>query len=186
MSRRVGDLKQAMEWSGQTVIRHVCGTLLDAGLEWVGVVLGYERERLAEELAGLEVHVVENPEYAAGMFSSVQRGLRAAPAGAVACVVALVDQPRVTAGTIRALVEDHRRAGAAVTIPRFEGRTGHPVVLSREVIEATLSAAPDVRLRDVLEGFGDRTHFLDLETDSVIDDIDTMEDYVRQRRRADG
>ena len=55
------------------------------------------------------------------------------------------------------------------------------VVLDREVIDATLAAGPTSTLRDVLMGFSERTTRVDVESDSVISDIDTLDDYERQR-----
>jgi len=181
MSRRVGQLKQALDWSGRSILRHVAETLLAAGLRPVCVVLGHERVRLARELAGLDVHVVENPAYESGMFSSVRCGLAALPPDATSCVIALVDQPRVTADVIRQLVGEHLRHAAAVTMPRFGAETGHPVVLARRVVDAALAADPTATLRDVLAGFAEHAHYVDVETDSVVSDIDTMSDYERQR-----
>lgn len=182
-SRRVGHLKQLLDWGGQSILRHVAQTLLDAGLDPVGVVLGHERDRLAKELAGLAVRIVENPDYEAGMVSSVRCGLGSLPPETAACVIALVDQPRVTAEVIRRLVERHRRSGAAVTLPRCGGQTGHPVVVGRDVITAVLSATSDSTLREVLSGFAARTSYLDVEDDSVLRDIDTQAAYEQELRK---
>ena len=181
MSRRVGQLKQTLDWAGRSILRHVTQTLLDAELNPVHVVLGYERERLADELAGLDVRIVENRDYEAGMFGSVRRGLAALPNDATCCVLALVDQPRVPAAVVRRLVDEHLLRATAVTTPRYLGQTGHPVVLGRIVIEAVLAAPADSTLRNVLAPFADRTHYVDLDDSSVIADIDTWEDYVEQR-----
>ena len=105
-SRRVGQLKQALDWSGRSILRHVAETLLAAGLRPVCVVLGYERVRLAGELAGLDVHIVENPAYESGMFSSVRCGLAALPADVTSCVLALVDQPRCVGAIAGTGVDD--------------------------------------------------------------------------------
>ena len=180
-SRRVGQLKQALDWSGRTILRHVTETLVEAGLTPVCVVLGYERKRLARALNGLDVQIVENAHYAEGMFSSVRCGLGAVPADANGCAVALVDQPRITPQLVRTLVGAHRRHHPEVTMPRFGGRAGHPVVLGRAAIGAVLAASPMVTLRDVLADFVGSTHYVDVDTDSVVSDIDTLEDYERQR-----
>ncbi len=183
MSRRVGQLKQLLDWSGRSILCHVAGVLLDAGLHPVIVVLGHQRDRLAVELRGMDVHIVENPDYEAGMFGSVRCGLAALPRDATRCVVALVDVPGVDADVVRQLVGTHEDRGAAVVVPRHAGQTGHPVVLDRRVIDAALAADPTVTLRDVLTGFADRTVYVDVETDSVVRDIDTLRDYEQQRPR---
>lgn len=181
MSRRVGRLKQALDWAGRSILRHVTQTLLDAELNPVCVVLGFEREPLAGELAGLNVRIVDNPNYEAGMFGSIRCGLTAVPSDTTRCVVALVDQPGVSAAVIRRLVDEHSQHAAAVTIPRHRGQTGHPVVLDRAVIDAVLAAPADSTLRVVLATFADRTRTVDVHDKSVVADIDTWQDYVEQR-----
>ncbi len=182
-SRRVGQLKQLLDWSGRTILRHVAETLVEARLAPVCVVLGHQRERLVRELEGLDVQIVENADYAQGMFSSVRSGLAALPTDAVGCAVALVDQPRITSQLVRKLVGAHHQYRSAVTMPRFGERTGHPVVLGRAAIAAVLAASPTVTLRDVLADFLAATHYVDVDTDSVVADIDTLDDYERQRPR---
>jgi len=183
MSRRVGQLKQMLDWSGRSILCHVAGTLLDAGLQPVIVVLGHQRDRLAAELRGVDVHIVENPDYETGMFGSARCGLAALPKDVMRCVVALVDLPGVDCDVVRRVVGAHQDRDAAVTIPRHAGRTGHPVVLGRDVIDVALAAAPSVTLRDVLARFADRTVYVDVDTDSVVRDIDTLHDYEQQRPR---
>lgn len=183
MSRRVGQLKQMLDWSGRSILCHVAGMLLDAGLQPVVVVLGHQRDRLAAELRGVDVHIVENPDYETGMFGSVRCGLAALSKDVTRCVVALVDLPGVDSDVVRQLVGAHEGRDAAVTIPRYAGRTGHPVVLDRDVIDAALAADPTGTLRDVLAGFADRTVYVDVDTDRVVRDIDTLHDYEQQRPR---
>jgi molybdenum cofactor cytidylyltransferase len=181
-SRRVGQLKQLLDWNGRSILRHTAGTLVAAGLDPVCVVLGHQRDRLASELADLGVHIIDNPDYDASMFSSVQCGLKALPQEVVGSLIALVDQPRIDSELIKQLVEDHLRSGAAVTLPRHQGSTGHPIVMGRDAIAAVLAAPPMATLREVLTRFADRTHHVDVRTDSVLRDIDTLLDYERERQ----
>ncbi|MBN1343034.1 MAG: nucleotidyltransferase family protein [Phycisphaerae bacterium] len=183
MSRRVGHLKQLLDWAGQSVIRHATQTLLRAGLSPVIVVLGHERQRLAAEIDDLDARIIENPDYEQGMFSSVRAGLAAVPREAPCCVLALVDQPRITDDLVRRLVEYHQQHGAAVTIPRAMNRSGHPVAMARSVIDDVLAANSSSTLRDVLAKHEADTAYLDVETDAVLYDIDTWQDYERQRPR---
>lgn len=181
-SSRVGSMKQLLDWRGRTLLRHVTQVLLDADLDPVLVVLGHEADRLRREVEDLPVRVVENVEYDWGMFSSVQCGLRAFCAETDMCVLALVDQPAIDAGLIRDLIREHTRGDALVTMPVYAGQSGHPVVLDRQVIDAVVHAPSDVTLRDVLTGFADSTRRIEVGTDSVLHDIDTMADYERQQR----
>ncbi len=180
-SSRVGTMKPLLDWRGRTMLRHITRVLLDAYLDPLVIVLGHEAERLRSEVDDLPVQVAVNDDYDRGMFSSVRCGLRGLTDRVDACVLALVDQPRIDAELVRRLIREHTQSEAAVTLPAYAGQTGHPIVLSRTVIDAALRADANATLRDVLAAFADRTRRVEVASDSVLKDIDTMDDYRRQR-----
>lgn len=98
------------------------------------------------------IDAVSLPASGIDMFGSLRIGLTAladVPWGAV--VVLPVDHPLVRARTIRALAE----ASGPASIPRLEGRHGHPIRLAREVAERIISGdLPGPTLREVLREVG--------------------------------
>lgn len=66
---------------------------------------------------------------------------------------------------------------APVVIPRFRGRKGHPVRISRAVIEELLALPPGSRPTDVLYRHAGATRFLDTDDPGVVDDIDDRAAY---------
>ncbi len=50
---RYGAAKQALPWNGETLAAHAARIALDAGLDPVIVVLGYQAESVEKSLAGL-------------------------------------------------------------------------------------------------------------------------------------
>lgn len=179
-SSRVGTMKQLLDWHGRSILRHLSSVLLDADLDPVVVVLGHEAERLREEIDDLPLRVVVNEDYDRGMFSSVQCGFRALMEEVDACVVALVDQPRIDPDLLRRLVREHMHEGAQVTIPVYAGQTGHPIVVGRNVATASTRTEGNATLRDVLSAFSDLTHHARADGDCILTDIDTLEEYERQ------
>ena len=87
----------------QPLLGRVARMCLDAGVAKVAAVLrpGDDRRR-AVLPAGVEI--VENPEFAEGMASSIRAGLKAVARDTRAVVVVLADMPDVSASDIRALV----------------------------------------------------------------------------------
>ncbi|MGH6635571.1 MAG: nucleotidyltransferase family protein [Gammaproteobacteria bacterium] len=74
------------------VIRHVVQTTLDAGLDPVIVVVGYDREALRAALEGLlPVRMVDNDDYEEGLASPIRAGVSAIVTDVDAAVFLLGD-----------------------------------------------------------------------------------------------
>lgn len=103
--------KALLPHRGGTLVEHATRILLTGGCDAVVVVLGAEaaRVRAGSSLDGPGVRVVENPDWATGMASSLRVGVAAAldlvPARVV---VAHVDQPGVGPDDVARLLAAHR------------------------------------------------------------------------------
>ena len=170
--------------SGETFFDRVTGTLLDAGIQDVVVVVGADAEAIracARPRAG--VRIVENPDYGQGQLSSLLAGLRAIDAArTTAALVTLIDVPLVSAATVRTLLAAQRERGAPVVRPVSNGRHGHPVIIGRELFDEleradlTQGAKPVVRARaaEMIE--------VPIDDEGAFTDIDTREDYEKYIR----
>ena len=150
------------------------------------VVVGADAERLREVCEPYGVRVVENPDWAEGMSTSVRAGLRSLGPEVRAAVILLADQPLVGAGAVGRLVEAFE-AGAKVAVATYGGKPRNPVLFSREVwplLEAELSgdegARPFLRRHPKL--------LTQVPCDRVGDpaDVDTAEDLRRLAEMSTG
>jgi nicotine blue oxidoreductase len=129
--RRYGGPKALIVHEGQRLVDRALVALRDGGCAPVVVVLGAAADavRAAARLTGATV--VENPDWATGMGSSLRAGLAAlAGTDVVAAVVLLVDMPGITAAAVRRVAD--RAAPDALATAGYGGRRGHPVLLGRE------------------------------------------------------
>jgi molybdenum cofactor cytidylyltransferase len=188
LSLRMGRLKQLLPFGNHTVIEQVVGTLLRSPVDEVLVVVGHERARIEAVLAGWPVRTVFNAGYAGGeMLSSVQAGLGALAPDCRAALLALGDMPGLERDVVGQLVDAYHRAGdEAVYIPSHRMRAGHPVLVPRPYWEAILGLPPGSSLRSVLRGPDTRVVWVEVDTPSVLRDVDTPEEYERELRRLDG
>lgn len=186
-SKRMGRAKMLLPWGETTVIGQVVMTLAEAGLEEIVVVVGGDGDLVQKALKGTPARTVFNPEYAAGdMLSSVQVGLRAISAEAQVALVALGDQPQMRVDIVKALVQEFYRTGAALVAPSYQMRRGHPLILARRLWGDVLTVHPPQTLRDVLNMYRQEMHYLIVNTDSVLHDLDTPEDYEKHHPKANG
>lgn len=184
LSRRMGTLKPLLQLAGKPLIAHVLDALTAATtISPIIVVTGHQREPLSAAVAGRDVVLVHNEAYAEGeMLSSIQTGLRALPSAASgidAVMIALCDQPLVRSQTITQLVTAWSERRPRVLLPRFNGKHGHPIVLSAGGIEEIQSL--DGKRGATLKDYTSRHERLDLEVDdpAVLHDIDTPEDFQK-------
>jgi molybdenum cofactor cytidylyltransferase len=187
LSRRMGRFKLLLPWQGQTVIGQVLTTLAQAGVDQILVVTGNRAEEVAAALPAGPARTVLNPRWAEGeMLSSIQAGLAALSSedrGIAAALLCLGDQPQMQAATVTALLA----AGAAtgwmrLLVPSYQMRAGHPILLPRWIWPAVL-AAPD-HLRSVMAAHRAYIDYVTIDTPTILADLDTPEDYARERPAA--
>lgn len=179
-SRRMGAPKLNLPWGETTVLGQVLSTLLEAGLEEIVVVMGAHPLQGLEALAAQGVRAVVNPDYAQGeMLSSFQAGLRAVSPGSRAALLALGDQPQMEVEVVRAVLGVYRRDRPKLLIPSYQMRRGHPWMVSRELWEEILRLEPPASLREFLHAHAGEIQYLPVETETVLLDLDTPQDYER-------
>ncbi len=138
----------------------------------VYAVFGFDAERMIRK-APDSVIAVSNPEYQKGMLTSLQAGLRAMSPLPKRVLFTLVDHPAVAAETVSALLH----SDAPLTMPRYAGKRGHPVVIGRELARELLMEPPTSKLNDVLDRHSADIHYIDVEDPGVRDDIDDPKLY---------
>ena len=96
----------------------------------------------------------------------MQCGLGGVPAEAEGVLLTLVDHPAVARETIDTLLDSPR--GGIFRVPRYQGRRGHPVWFSRELIPEFLALSVDAAARDVVRAHAGRTEFVDVNDPGVV------------------
>jgi CTP:molybdopterin cytidylyltransferase MocA len=173
--RRFGAAKQLADLDGVPLLQHAVDVMLAVpALDRVVVVLGAAAEQIgaAVRFASAEPIVCEG--WAEGMAASLRCGVEEL-ARADWVVVTLGDMPGVTPEAIEAVI------GATEAAPRadavrasYAGRAGHPVALSRTLLERVGALRGDVGARELLRDAMVR----DVEAGHLgrPDDVDTPEE----------
>lgn len=178
-STRLGRPKQLLSHRGRTLLRHAAETALAAAVGPVVVVLGAEAERMRPELAGLDVHVVENPRWAEGQSTSLHAGLdaiedRVAPP---AVLFTTCDQPLVTADILRELTGVYAASRPPLVACEYAGATGVPALFDRSLFVSLRALAGDEGARSVIVRH--RATAVVVPFPDAAMDVDTAEDVQR-------
>jgi molybdenum cofactor cytidylyltransferase len=173
-TRMGGPNKLLAEIGGRPLVRIVAEQALASRAAPVIVVTGHERAKVDAALAGLKLRLVHNPDYAAGLSTSLKAGLAALPPHVDGAIVCLGDMPQVTAALIDRLAEafDPER-GALVVVPTIEGKRGNPVVWSRRFFPDLMALEGDVGARHLIATYADVVAEVPVEDAAALTDVDT-------------
>jgi CTP:molybdopterin cytidylyltransferase MocA/carbon monoxide dehydrogenase subunit G len=182
---RFGGTKQLALLDGKPLVRHAVEAAREAGIADVTVVVGYDDEAVASA-AGPEASIVANPRHAEGQSTSLVAGLDALGDDVDAAVILLADQPGITPGMIRNLVETAASRGEPIVRLRFVDGPG-PALLGRSVWDDVRRLEGDTGARELVQRRPNLVFeaFVDI---AAPRDVDTPADLdgIRDERRADG
>jgi len=174
----MGRPKQTLPVRGKPMLETVLEVFRRTKVDRIVVVLGaHERDVRAKVRFQSEV-VVSNPRHAGGMSSSLKVGLEAAGKGADAVIVALADQPLLSAATVDKLIKAYLQSKAPVVAPIYHGVRGNPVLLDRALFPSMMKVKGDIGARAVVEENRDSLFEVPVEDAGVLVDIDTPAEYM--------
>lgn len=177
-STRLGRPKQLLRFEGKSLLRRVAEIGLESCCRPVVVVLGSEAGRLRAELKDLPVETVVNSSWKQGLSSSIRCGLKALPADIRAAVLALVDQPGISARLIDRMVEVFTSGKSSLIACRYaNGVLGVPALFSRHYFTQLRNLQGDRGAKPLLEKYRQQVWPLAWAPGEI--DIDREEDWRR-------
>ncbi len=174
---RFGAPKQVLDYRGRPFVRAVAETAAASHLSPVIVVTGACHDQVAAALRGLPVILAHNPEWPAGLSTSVRVGVNALAPFTGAAVFLPADQPRVSAAVIGSLTERHATTLAPIVAPIVGDRRVSPALFDRAMFPDLSGLAGDVG-----GGALFATHPVEAVVctdDGLLLDVDTPADYRR-------
>jgi molybdenum cofactor cytidylyltransferase len=182
-SRRMGTQKLLLPWGSRTVIAQVVGVLASVAPEQIVVVTGGSHEQVAAALHGLNVTLAHNSQYRQGeMLGSLRVGLAALGETINAALVVLADQPQIQPEIVELILRQAEHTSSPLIVPSYRQRRGHPWLVRRALWPELLGMDADTEtLRDFLNRHAHQIEYLNVESSSVLMDLDTPEDYRQQR-----
>ena len=168
-SRRAGVWKMALPIKGRTVIERAIMGMYPV-VERIIVVGGYNFKNLLKIIEKYEKALpVYNENFPLGMFTSIQKGVEKVSGDRFFILPG--DIPLVRPSTYKYMLEQK----GDIIVPVYEGRKGHPVLLSYAMKELLLDEERDSNLKAFINRMGFKEVIVD---DPFIRmDIDTLEDY---------
>jgi molybdenum cofactor cytidylyltransferase len=182
-TRMGGPNKLLAELGGKTLVRIVTEQALASKAKGVIVVTGHQAEQVEKALQGLKVKFVRNPDFAAGLASSVKAGVAAVPDHADGAVICLGDMPLISADLIDRLIEAFAPdSGNLIAVPVSDGRRGNPVLWSRRFFNELMTLDGDIGARHLIARHSEAVAEVPVEGHGAFLDIDTPQALAAAQR----
>ncbi len=170
--------------AGKPMVRLTVETALASRARPVHVVLGHQACQVKAALAGLPVRFIDNPDYATGLSSSLQAGIRSLPPDLAGALVALADMPTLEPAHLDRLIEAFGAAqGHAIVVPVHAGQRGNPVLWPAGFFPKLMQLEGNSGARRLFASHADAIAEVALDTGAVLLDVDTPEALAQLRAR---
>ncbi len=185
-SARMGYPKALLEFRGRTFLQSILEASSALGIQRRIVVFGPNGDKILKNHDLHDVTVVWTKEFEAGPIGSIRAAIRAIqPHPVDGLLVWPVDMPHVTIATVETLLDGFRAGRAAIAVPTFEGKSGHPVIFGRAVFEELLDTPDGEGANAVVHADPGRVLKVEVDDPAVVEDLNTPSEYQTMRRRED-
>jgi molybdenum cofactor cytidylyltransferase len=182
-TRMGGPNKLLAELGGKKLVRIVTEQALASQASGVIVVTGHQAAEVERALQGLKVEFVHNPDFAAGLASSVKTGIAAVPDNADGAVVCLGDMPLIDSHLIDRLIEAFAPdRGNLIAVPVSDNRRGNPVLWARRFFDELMALDGDIGARHLIARHAEAVAEVPVEGHGAFLDIDTPQALEDARR----
>ena len=193
LSTRMGQPKQLLPFGESTIVETVIDNMLGAKFNEVIVVVGHCAEQVQDILGERPVKIVFNSNYHDGMLTSAQTGIRSLnfanarnKSNRDAFSLMLVDQPFITSELTDKVIDAYGQTDKGIVLPSYNYKRGHPVIFHHRYANDILALGTESGgVRSLFKSHSEDIHYVNVDTDDVLRDIDYREDYERalQRKR---
>ncbi|MCA1725851.1 MAG: nucleotidyltransferase family protein [Thermomicrobia bacterium] len=181
-STRLGQPKQLAPIAGRPALAYTLDALRASRITRIVLVLGHAADEIAAALDLSGITLVRNDAYAEGQSTSVITGVKALGDDVAAALMVVGDQPLLAPTVVDAMVRAFVETGGPFIVPVYGGEWGNPVLLARATWPLLDQLKGDTGARPILRKHMDMVLELPV-PGSLLDDIDTPEDYARLRAR---
>ena len=178
-SVRMNSPKQLLKFAGKTLLKIAAETAIESTYQPVIVVLGANFELTKTQIEDLPIEIVCNEDWQNGLSSSIKCGignlLKIAP-NINACIIALADQPFVTASHLNLFAEKFQHSDNLIIAAEYNDTIGVPAIFAREVFNDFKEISGDKGAKVIIEKHSNRLTTINLPEAAF--DIDTPQDFI--------
>ncbi|MFK7826760.1 MAG: NTP transferase domain-containing protein [Oligoflexales bacterium] len=186
-SQRMGVLNKLVLPNGeQSIIRTLLSNLIVSPVKAVFVVLGHQSELVQQEVEGLGVQSIFNPDYQNGLGTSISLGIKKiSQLGYNACLLCLGDLPLLKVSHFSHMVNAYQASpNKQIFVPFYCGKQGHPLIFNRTWFHYLTSLSGDKGAKELINTNPDCIQKVDFEDRAGLADVDTYDRYLELTERS--
>lgn len=166
-----------------TVVKRIVLTFQQVGISPIVVITGYKAEEIEHDLADYGVIFLRNEQYKnLQMFDSAKIGLAFLQNKCDQVIFNPVNISMFTPETIKKMIEYDQK----VISPSYHGKSGHPLLISSELIPRILKYDGNRGMRGAIENLGIKRQWMDIEDEGILydmDDLDRMDQFLKKHNQ---
>ncbi|RDI61770.1 nucleotidyltransferase family protein [Microvirga subterranea] len=184
---RFGGRKLLAPWGGGVLLHGALQVALSAPVAGVVLVTGADSKEVSEAAQDFaatwtnapDVHVIHAQDHRDGLSASLRAGLAALPPSASGAFIFLGDMLCIPSTVPAALADAMTLPNILAAAPVYEGRRGHPVLVSAFLFPQLAALHGDQGARRVLDGLGPALALVPTYDPGVLLDVDETADLAR-------
>ncbi len=183
-SKRMGKQnKLLLPVAGEALLVKLIKSVCDSEVGQVIVVIGHEAEKIRRELNNFPLSFVYNPNFSEGMTTSIKSGVKEVSPDCDGYMICLADMPFINTSEINKLIhayaQNRIKEKRLIVIPVYQRHRGNPVLFSTEFREDILEHKMEYGCKGVIMKNFESVKEIEMDDDSMLLDVDTLEDYQR-------
>jgi molybdenum cofactor cytidylyltransferase len=179
-SSRLGSPKQLLSYQDKTLLNHTIDAAKTAQDGIVVVILGGNHELIKDHIDEKEIMITYNSQWEGGMSSSIRAGLYdlvREHKDLDAVILAVCDQPFITAELFDALVLEANTSGKSIVASSYGDTLGTPVLFAEKYFAELSRLKGKQGAKAMVAKYDDEVAVVPFDKGHI--DIDTPEDYTR-------
>lgn len=155
-----------------TVIKRIVLTLQKASISPIVIITGYKADEIERDLANYGVIFLKNNKYEnSKKFDSAKIGLDFLQNKCDQVIFTPVSIPMFTTETLQIMME----CGKGLVSPSYNGKSGHPLLISSELIPKILEYDGNMGMRGAIKNTGAKREWINVDDKGILYDTDYIE-----------
>jgi|SRR5690625_590375 len=186
MSQRMGQAKLLLPLHGKLLFQHVLEVVHHHLIDQIVFITGFLTGEISDLIKTSEkVKVLHNPDYEAGMATSLKCGIRQIKDQVDATFIFLADQPFVPVQVIESIIEHYQtgqQEGTLIIRPSYQHVVGHPVLFDAQLFPEFNHIEGDEGGKNIIQRYHHALQIIPFANPIWGKDIDTPTDYHQMRK----
>ncbi len=166
-----------------TVVKRIVLTFQKVGISPIVIITGYKAKEIEHHLSDYGIIFLRNQQYEnSDMFDSAKIGIDFLQNKCDQVIFNPVNIPMFTPDTLQRMME----SGARVISPSYHGKSGHPLLISCELIPRILEYDGNMGMRGAIQDVGVKAQCMDVDDEGIIsdmDDIDILDQLLKKHNQ---